>query len=87
MGTYGHDKKRSWPSLIADGFAATVLAASLLFIVLDSVYLIRHYVPILLQKVRSWDQVEPIEEDVAPTGSRNYYYNQGTQQQYGSRDR
>lgn len=38
---------------MADVFAALVIGSSLLFIVVDSVYLVRRYVPTLVQKIRN----------------------------------
>lgn len=53
--------KRGLATTLADVFAALVIGSSLLFMVVDSVYLLRRYIPALVQKVRS--RSFSIEED------------------------
>lgn len=45
--------KRGLAATLADVFAALVIGSSLLFMVVDSVYLVRRYIPALVQKVRN----------------------------------
>ena len=79
-------KKRGMLATIADTFAATVIGMSLLFILIDSIYLIRHYVPILFQKAKSWNEAPADGSEILPEGNRaTYYYGGRSTSPYGQR--
>lgn len=56
-------KKRSPLTVVADAFAAMVIIASMMFLVYDSLYLLKRYVPALIRKVKSRTIIDQDSEE------------------------
>jgi len=56
-------KKRGVLTVVADAFAAVVIIASMMFLVYDSLYLLKRYVPALVRKVKSRTIIDPDSEE------------------------
>lgn len=52
-------KKRSLLTMAADAFAAVVIGAAMLFLIYDSLYMLRRYLPRIIRKVKHRVMIDP----------------------------
>ena len=57
-------RKRGFVAILTDAFAAVVIFSSLMFLVYDSFYLLRRYIPAVVNKVRNRVKFNPEEDDL-----------------------